>query len=207
MRILSAAFRKVSISTYSYPCVFTNGPIICCCVVCSCISLNSPRIFASSCLYSLLFSPLSKQCQYRLMVNLSDPKQCSLWLDCVTTRLQSTRPCSAFTCLLVLRWDANMLTDYLPLSLTHSWSLYHPPCLFSVSFSPSHPNFQVVVWTSLFSQQDCAPKNYIVPFLTSFKISVWGFRKKPSHTVVSLPSIRSATWTNLPLPYFSWGKA
>lgn len=58
-----------------------------------CMSLNSPpinvcdaNVRASLCLFSLLFSPLSKQCQYRLMVSLSDSKHCSLWLECVTTR-------------------------------------------------------------------------------------------------------------------------
>lgn len=84
-----------------------------------------------SCLFSLLFSPLSKQCQYRLMVSMSEPKQFSLWLECVTTRLHSSWLCSAFTCLPVLHWDGNMLTNYLHLSLMRSRFLYLPPCLFS----------------------------------------------------------------------------
>lgn len=53
------------------------------------LRLNSPYILAcnANVLVSLcLFPPLSKQCQRRLMVNLSDSKQRSLWLECTTRR-------------------------------------------------------------------------------------------------------------------------
>lgn len=123
--ILSSAFRKVGTLTQSHRSVFTNTPIICCRVavvrtVQSCVSLKSLPITACNVnvLASLPFSPLSKQCQHRLMVSLSDPKQCSLWLQGMTTRLHSGWLCRAFTCLPVPRWDANMLTGYLHLSLT-----------------------------------------------------------------------------------------
>lgn len=79
--------------------VFTSNPIFWCFVVVVvetiqfCMSLNSPpinacdaNVLASLCLFSPLFYPLSKQCQYKLMVSLSDSKQCSLWLECMTTR-------------------------------------------------------------------------------------------------------------------------
>lgn len=98
---------------------------------------NQPLPTPPHCLFPLLLSLMSKKCQYRLMANLSDLKQCSLWLECVTTRLQSARLWTAFTCLPVVHWDANMLTDYLHLSLMHSRSLCLPPCLLSACLSPS----------------------------------------------------------------------
>lgn len=99
------------------------------------------------CLFSLPFSPLSKQCQYRLMVSLSDPKQRSLWLV-YDYEAHSCWLCSTFICLPVLRWDTNMLTDYPDLSLTRSLNCSIFLLVSYLPVSPSHPiAFQETEWT------------------------------------------------------------
>lgn len=86
MRILSAAFRKVSTSTYPCPCVFTSGPIICCCVLALAGSLHpslpppaSFLCYFPHCLnsvstgqwWSKAVLPLARVCDYQIPVNLT----------------------------------------------------------------------------------------------------------------------------------------
>lgn len=100
---------------------------------------------AFSCPFSDLFF---RQCQWRLMVNLSDLKSQFL-SGLLTARLYLSWLCSAFSCLPVVPWHTNVPTGHLQLSFTH-----YPNCsVFSSSCLITLPTF------CLFPASDSVPQD------------------------------------------------